>query len=98
MWDAQKNHESGGEDRVPPFEHGHFLDGFGTADRKFHFKADWKQFGGRWQEMPLLPDHLDVTPPDAPGPRQDLQRLVHRLLGRQPNRQVASRVPHPGDI
>jgi len=60
MWDARRNHESGGEDRLPPFEHAHFLDGFGTADRKFHFKGDWQKFGGRWQEMPVLPDHLDV--------------------------------------
>ena len=60
MWDAKKNHDAGGEDRVLPFESSHFLDGFGTADRKFHFKGDWKKFGGRWQEMPVLPDHLDV--------------------------------------
>jgi anaerobic selenocysteine-containing dehydrogenase len=60
MWDAQKNHDAGGEDRVLPFESAHFLDGFGTADRKFHFKGDWQKFGGRWQEMPVLPDHLDV--------------------------------------
>ena len=42
------------------FEKAHFLDGFETPDRKFHFKADWKKFGGRWQEMPKLPDHFDV--------------------------------------
>ena len=23
-------------------------------------RADWKRFGGRWQEMPVLPDHFDV--------------------------------------
>ncbi len=60
MWDAQRNLEAGGQDFAPPFETMHFLDGFDTADRKFHFRADWQRFGGRWQEMPELPDHQDV--------------------------------------
>jgi anaerobic selenocysteine-containing dehydrogenase len=60
MWDAQTNYDRGGQDFAYPFERMHFLDGFETADRKFHFRADWKHFGGRWQEMPVLPDHLDV--------------------------------------
>ena len=60
MWDAQKNLDAGGQDFALPFEDAHFLNGFANADRKFHFKPDWKKFGGRWQEMPVLPDHLDV--------------------------------------
>jgi len=60
MWDAQTNYERGGQDFAPPFEKMHFLDGFDTADRKFHFRGDWKRFGGRWEEMPVLPDHHDV--------------------------------------
>ncbi len=60
MWDAQKNFDKGGQDFALPFEQAHFLDGFETPDRKFHFKPDWERFGGRWQEMPVLPDHLDV--------------------------------------
>jgi anaerobic selenocysteine-containing dehydrogenase len=60
MWDAQTNHERGGQDFAYPFEKMHFLDGFDTADRKFHFKPDWERFGGRWQEMPALPDHFNV--------------------------------------
>ena len=60
MWDAQANLDRGGQDFALPFETAHFLDGFPTADRKFHFRADWKRFGGRWQQMPVLPDHLDV--------------------------------------
>jgi anaerobic selenocysteine-containing dehydrogenase len=60
MWDAQTNWERGGQDFAYPFERMHFLDGFDTADRKFHFRADWQRFGGRWQEMPVLPDHFDV--------------------------------------
>ena len=60
MWDAQTNYERGGQDFAYPFERMHFLDGFDTADRKFHFRADWHRFGGRWRDMPPLPDHFDV--------------------------------------
>jgi anaerobic selenocysteine-containing dehydrogenase len=60
MWDAQTNYERGGQDFAYPFEKMHFLDGFDTPDRKFRLRADWKRFGGRWEEMPVLPDHFDV--------------------------------------
>ncbi|MGH7277267.1 MAG: molybdopterin oxidoreductase family protein [Candidatus Rokuibacteriota bacterium] len=60
MWDAETNWRRGGQDHVLPFEKAHFLDGFETVDRKFHFRADWSRFGGRWREMPALPDHFDV--------------------------------------
>lgn len=60
MWDCATNYDRGGQDFSPPFETMHFLDGFPTSDRKFHFRADWRKFGGRWQEMPALPDHFDV--------------------------------------
>ena len=60
MWDAQTNLDRGGQDFAYPFEKMHFLDGFDTPDRKFHFSPDWQRFGGRWQQMPKLPDHLDV--------------------------------------
>ena len=60
MWDAQTNYARGGQDFIYPFEKMHFLDGFDTPDRKFHFSPDWERFGGRWQEMPTLPEHLDV--------------------------------------
>ena len=69
MWDAQTNVDRGGQDMAYPFEKMHFLDGFDTADRKFHFHGDWQRFGGRWQEMPALPDHLaviDVATPEKP--------------------------------
>jgi anaerobic selenocysteine-containing dehydrogenase len=69
MWDAETNHARGGEDCALPFETAHFLDGFPTSDGKFHFRGDWKRFGGRWQEMPVLPDHFDVVDratPDKP--------------------------------
>lgn len=60
LWDAQTNYERGGQDLAAPFERMHFLDGFDTPDRKFHFKPDWSRFGGRAAEMPALPDHFDV--------------------------------------
>ncbi len=73
MWDAETNWSRGGQDYAPPFEKGHFLDGFETPDRKFHFKPDWAQFGGRGGEMPTLPDHFDVI--DNPTPDKPF-RLV----------------------
>ena len=60
MWDAETNWRRGGQDHALPFEKAHFLDGFETPDRKFHFRPDWSRFGGRWREMPPLPDHFDV--------------------------------------
>ena len=60
MWDAETNWRQGGQDFAPPFETAHFLDGFATSDRRFHFKPDWAPFGGRGAEMPALPDHFDV--------------------------------------
>jgi len=66
MWDAETNWRRGGQDCALPFEKAHFLDGFETPDRKFHFKPDWSRFGGRWREMPALPDHFDVI--DNPTP------------------------------
>jgi len=61
MWDAETNWREGGQDFALPFERAHFLDGFAWPDGKFRFKPDWKQFGGRWQEMPTLPDHFAVN-------------------------------------
>ncbi len=60
MWDAETNWRRGGQDFAPPFETAHFLDGFPTPDRKFHFKPDWARWGGRGPAMPALPDHFDV--------------------------------------
>jgi len=69
LWDAATNIERGGQDLAYPFEKMHFLDGFDTDDGKFHFRADWKRFGGRWMEMPALPDHfavIDATSTERP--------------------------------
>jgi anaerobic selenocysteine-containing dehydrogenase len=73
MWDAETNWRRGGQDCAPPWETAHFLDGFETPDRKFHFRADWARFGGRWRAMPSLPDHFDVI--DGPTPERPF-RLV----------------------
>ena len=61
MTDAETNWRDGGQDHALPFERAHFLDGFAWPDGKFRFKPDWSAFGGRWQEMPTLPDHFDVN-------------------------------------
>jgi anaerobic selenocysteine-containing dehydrogenase len=61
MWDAQTNLDRGGQDMALPFETAHFLDGFAWPDGKFRFKPDWSRFGGRWPDMPSLPDHFAVT-------------------------------------
>jgi anaerobic selenocysteine-containing dehydrogenase len=55
--DAQTVWEGHWEDRAQSFEASHFLDGFGHADGKFHFQADWASIGGNHAGMPSLPDH-----------------------------------------
>ena len=47
-------------DAQAPFAAAHFLDGFGHADARFHFIADWAALGAR-EPMPALPDHWDAT-------------------------------------
>jgi anaerobic selenocysteine-containing dehydrogenase len=69
MWDAQTNWERGGQDCALPLERANFLDGFAWPDGKFRFKPDWSALGGRWREMPALPDHMEVidrATPDKP--------------------------------
>ena len=44
----------------PGFETGHFLDGFGHADKKFHFRADWPALGSDYAPLPAFPDHVAV--------------------------------------
>ncbi|MBM3542419.1 MAG: molybdopterin oxidoreductase family protein, partial [Alphaproteobacteria bacterium] len=56
--DADTLHRQGGIDMAPPFETAHFLDGFGHADKKFHFKPDWTAFGQAHAGMPAMPDHM----------------------------------------
>lgn len=59
--DADTFYRDGGVDMAPKFETAHFLDGFGHADKRFHFKPDWQALGIEHGKMPVLPDHLAVT-------------------------------------
>ncbi len=43
-----------------PFETMHFLDGFGHADKWFHFKPDWAGVGRDAAPMPRLPGHAPI--------------------------------------
>jgi anaerobic selenocysteine-containing dehydrogenase len=44
----------------PGFETGHFLDGFGHQDKKFHFRANWAALGAEHRRLPVFPDHVAV--------------------------------------
>jgi len=52
--------ESHWRDCAPSFEQSHFLNGFGTPDRKFHFAPDWSRVGRDHAAMPRYPDHFAV--------------------------------------
>ena len=39
-----------------PFREAHFLDGFGHADGRFRFRADWRALGDAQGLLPALPD------------------------------------------
>lgn len=47
-------------DAMPDFAESHFLNGFKTPDKKFHFAPDWRRMGPRHAAMPKLPDHFAV--------------------------------------
>src|ERR1700736_6120366 len=47
-------------DIQPDFRTSHFLDGFGHADKKFHFRADWRALGREHAQLPPFPDHVAV--------------------------------------
>ena len=54
-------------DAQPDFDQAHFINGFGHADQRFHFAADWSAPGPAgfvaaqaMADMPRLPDHWDV--------------------------------------
>ena len=48
------------QDHLRPFAKQHFLDGFGHADGKFHFKPDWSLVGADHARLPAFPDFCDV--------------------------------------
>ena len=56
--------KTGWLDCQPDFDEAHFIDGFGHADGRFHFRADWEHIGprefgppGAAGLPPSLPDH-----------------------------------------
>jgi anaerobic selenocysteine-containing dehydrogenase len=56
--DAASVQARGGIDAYPDFRAAHYLDGFGHADKRFHFAPDWAAIGPNHQRMPKLPDHM----------------------------------------
>lgn len=57
---ADALHAMGWLDCALPFEQAHFLEGFGHADKRFHFAPDWAQRGTDPQKMPRFPDQMAV--------------------------------------
>ncbi len=56
-------------DVMVPFRDAHYLNGFATRDRRFHFAPDWAALGDLHAQMPALPDHMraiDDVAPDRP--------------------------------
>ncbi len=47
-------------DMALPFEKAHFLDGFGHADKRFHFRPNWPAVGPFHEGLPDMPDQVDV--------------------------------------
>jgi anaerobic selenocysteine-containing dehydrogenase len=48
-------------DLALPFETAHFLDGFATPDKRFHFRPNWRALGRYGDGMPEFPDHVAIT-------------------------------------
>ena len=46
-------------DCAAPFEEAHFLNGFATPDKRFHFAPDWRRVGANIAPMLTYPDHVD---------------------------------------
>ncbi|MHA1537332.1 MAG: molybdopterin-dependent oxidoreductase, partial [Alphaproteobacteria bacterium] len=59
--DAATVYEAHWYDCAKSFEDMHFLNGFGHADGKFHFKPDWAALGENHAIMPAMPDHQAIT-------------------------------------
>ncbi len=56
-------------DCAASFEEAHYLNGFGHADRRFHFSPDWSKHGWDHGCMPTMPDHqavIDSATPERP--------------------------------
>jgi anaerobic selenocysteine-containing dehydrogenase len=67
--DANTVREQRWVDAMPSFETSHYIQGFPTHDKKFHFAPDWKALGDDHAVMPKLPDHMpniEAATADAP--------------------------------
>jgi anaerobic selenocysteine-containing dehydrogenase len=67
--DAQTVRDRRWVDAMPSFETAHYLEGFATHDKRFHFAPDWKALGDEHGVMPKLPDHManiDAATANAP--------------------------------
>ena len=58
--DAETVLRSRWHDAMPDFSESHYLNGFKTPDKKFHFSPDWSRMGPHHARMPKLPDHFSV--------------------------------------
>ncbi|NIA72337.1 molybdopterin oxidoreductase family protein [Pelagibius litoralis] len=56
---AKTIHAAHWHDCILSYEDMHFLNGFGHADKRFHFKADWAAYGPDFAAMPALPGYSD---------------------------------------
>lgn len=58
---AEEIYKNSWLDCARDFEEAHFLNGFETPDKKFHFSPDWTRLGKVNVSMPKYPDHYSVT-------------------------------------
>jgi anaerobic selenocysteine-containing dehydrogenase len=93
-------------DAAVPFEEAHFLNGFGNADKKFHFAPDWSRLGADWQRMPRLPDQMEAieaATPDKPFRlmTSPARRFLNTTFTETPGSQAREKRPtaliHPDD-
>ena len=93
-------------DAALPFREAHFLDGFGTPDKKFHFAPDWSSAGSDWQRMPRLPDQweiIDAATEDRPFRlvTSPAQRFLNTSFTETPGSRAREKRPtvliHPDD-
>lgn len=88
------------------FHKAHFLDGFETPDRRFHFNADWAALGDEHAGFPGLPDyHASIDAPSAGKPFRLVAAPARNYLNSSFTETPTSRkkekrptlLMHPGD-
>jgi anaerobic selenocysteine-containing dehydrogenase len=98
--------ERGWVDCARGFDDSHFLNGFGTADKRFHFKPDWTAIGPEHDSMPPMPDHvanIDAATPElpfrmvAPPARSFLNTSFTETPGSRAREGEATVLVHPDD-